>query len=237
MPASSEVDYGQASRYILTAVDGNLVTAHSLTLQADPGEPYDFVVKGIDGAGNSASSSNQTFHTKGVVLTVSVVDPQNRPVKGAVISYENSLRDTVIEKISATTDKNGHATLTNLPVGPKTPANLIITASFHGKVLSSKIQIQPIANAGVAQNTKIIIKSSNTTVLTIIGLGAGLSIIALFYGGHTLRSRMAAAAELSRHFPKLPGSTPPPSAGAGNIITPQVTPVEPGVKPEQYKNQ
>jgi hypothetical protein len=215
VPASSEVDYGQGSSYALSAVDGALVTSHSLNLLADPGEPYHFVVKSVDANGTTATSSTQSFHTKGVNLTVTVVDPQGKPLKGAVVTYENNLKTTLLEKITATTDSQGQATLANLPVGPKTPVNLVVTTSYHGKVLSDKIQIQPIANAGVNQNTKVVLKPGYPVVVAVIGLGIAVVIIGLLYAIRTAKKRSAAAAELNRHFPTLPGGASPSGGGAG----------------------
>lgn len=233
--SSSEVDYGQGASYVLSAVDGALVTAHSLKLLTDAGEPYHYVIKSVDGAGRTATSIDMSFHSKGVNLVVDVVTPQNQPLKGAVVAFENKLGTTVLEKVSATTDKSGQATLSNLPVGSRSAVNLIITASFHGKVLSSKVQIQPIAKAGETQNARITLQPPGNFTPIIVGGGAGLAILLLLFAAHALKKRARAATELNRHFPKLPGSGTPP-AGT-RVITPQITPGGSPIGTEQFNNQ
>ena len=63
--ASSQIDYGTSTSYgSSSTLDNNLVTNHSVALtNLSPSTPYHFRVKGSDGAGNLATSSDVTFTT------------------------------------------------------------------------------------------------------------------------------------------------------------------------------
>ncbi|MBX4197189.1 cohesin domain-containing protein [Candidatus Saccharibacteria bacterium] len=65
-PATSEVSYGLSTKLILSKVDKNLTTKHSLALDSKEligHKTYHFVVKSIDAAGNEAVSKDMTFKT------------------------------------------------------------------------------------------------------------------------------------------------------------------------------
>ncbi len=83
-PATSEVDYGLDTNFVLSTSDATLTTNHSLTL--DPKElvghkTYQFIVKSVDAAGNQASSQDMTFSTGGIQITKT----QKEVAAGAVV--------------------------------------------------------------------------------------------------------------------------------------------------------
>lgn len=60
--STSRVDYGTSSAYGLSASSSTLTTAHSLPISVlSEGTLYHFRVTSVDGAGNSATSSDNTF--------------------------------------------------------------------------------------------------------------------------------------------------------------------------------
>jgi cell division septation protein DedD len=75
-PATSEVDFGLDSNYILSTSDATLATTHSLAL--DPKElvghkTYHFIVKSTDNAGNQSVSKDHTFSTGGIQITTTEI--------------------------------------------------------------------------------------------------------------------------------------------------------------------
>jgi len=75
-PATSEVDYGLDTQYILTKSDAQLTTSHTVTL--DPSQlvahkKYHFIVASSDAAGNRAVSDDNTFSTGGIQITATEV--------------------------------------------------------------------------------------------------------------------------------------------------------------------
>jgi hypothetical protein len=65
--ATSEVDYGLNTKYVLNVVDPKLTKNHSLSIDSKnllPNMTYHFQVKGVDEAGNLAFSKDLTFSTK-----------------------------------------------------------------------------------------------------------------------------------------------------------------------------
>lgn len=168
-PATSEVDYGLNLGYGLTAVNQTLVTAHKLKLTSaliEPATTYHLRVKSTDEAGNSATSNDITFKTQGGILNITVVNQFKHPVSGAQISFAG---------MSATTDKNGQATLSNLPAGSltgnisykgsQTAETVLVKTADPTKPQSVKFQI---TTAG--HNHWIYYLISGLIVLTGLGL-------------------------------------------------------------------
>ena len=66
-PATSEVNYGLSTKYVLSAVDTKYTKTHSITLNPKdlvPRTVYHFRVKSVDAAGNVAVSKDVTFKTE-----------------------------------------------------------------------------------------------------------------------------------------------------------------------------
>jgi hypothetical protein len=161
-PSTTEVVYGLNKGYGLSATDGNMVTAHKISLTSallTPGTLYHFMVKSVDPSGNATSSPDHTFTTKGATLLATVIDQHNKPVKGAKVSF-------AIE--SALTDQIGKATLQNLPFGKQT--GLIIYQGHQTPISVEISSLNPQANS--QQNTfKIHVPSSFVPLLFIAAIG------------------------------------------------------------------
>jgi hypothetical protein len=168
-PASSEVDYGLTQAYGLSAVDSNLVTAHKVLLNSPlitPGASYHALVKSSDAAGNAASSPDTTFQTEGLSLTVVVTDPNGNPVAGAVVAFGD---------ITATTDKDGKATLTGLSPGTQSGT---ITYQNNGTPIKASLSLDP--NSPAQQLSFKIKKTASKSPVAPIALLIVLIALAVF---------------------------------------------------------
>lgn len=75
-PATSEVDFGLGSNYILSTSDGALATSHSIALNPKDlvgHKTYHFIVKSTDAAGNQSVSKDMTFDTGGIQITTTEI--------------------------------------------------------------------------------------------------------------------------------------------------------------------
>ena len=199
-PASSIVSYGVTASYGLSAIDGNFVTNHRVTLPADAlasGTKFNFMVKSVDPAGNAATGNNGTFTTKGLTLRVIIVDQKGQAVKGALATLGSR---------SALSDKQGHATLTELPSGKHQ-----LTVKARGKITTVMVTI--LDN----ENTKL----QTVTVKAEVGGLALYVLIPLILGGIILLAVVVGI--LFIRFIRGGGGrgtlTPGPTAGSTNIST------------------
>jgi hypothetical protein len=223
-PSTSEVSYGPSKGYGLAAVETTANTVHKLGLNSlliQPGVTYHYSIKATDGAGNSASSPDATFTTPGANLVLSVIDQNKKPLAGAKVETDNK---------TATTDKQGKASLIGLTVGKKYG---VIT--YRGDKYPFTANI-PAADKPVSATIQIKVPA-NYTLPVVLGVIV-LLIIDYFIGWKTGRGGLAGASFnrlkskssfLSR-FKKPP--TAPPTSGpianspnsSGPIIRPNKTP-------------
>jgi hypothetical protein len=139
-PSTTEVVYGLNKGYGLSATDGNMVTAHKISLTSallTPGTLYHFMVKSVDPSGNATSSPDHTFTTKGATLLATVIDQHNKPVKGAKVSFGDN---------NGVTDKKGQVTLYNLPLGKQ-----LGTVTFRHKQSVVNVEVKTIDPKGAPQ--------------------------------------------------------------------------------------
>jgi len=140
------------------------------------GTQFDFLVKSVDPAGNTTTSDNGTFTTKGMSLQVKVIDSSNKAVKGVEVSLGSK---------SAKTDKDGYAVLTDLPAGKQhlklksgnkiTTASVIIQDNGNSKLQTTTVKITP----GGSSALHIIVP----VIIVLIVLGAIAAIIVKRRGG------------------------------------------------------
>lgn len=156
-PSSSEVDYGNDTHYVLTAVNNKLVTSHKVALSSDllsPGVKYHFAVKSVDSSGRAAASGDQTFKTKGATLVVTVIDQHKKPVPQAKVSVGDA---------TGVTDNNGQATLTDLAIG-----KTVGVVNYKGKQTVVNLVIKPITSSSDVQKATLTIKKQSSHILFII---------------------------------------------------------------------
>jgi hypothetical protein len=156
-PTSSEVLYGLNAGYGLSAGSGELVTNHKVTLSSAlliPGTTYHYMVRSIDPGGNTVTSNDATFTTMGATLAVTVINQDNKPVSDAKINLANQ---------TATTDKNGKAEISGLPVG-----KLNGVVEHKGKRTSVSVDVKPIDPNGVPQAVTLKIEATLINPLLLI---------------------------------------------------------------------
>ncbi len=104
-PANSKVNYGSTLDDMPNEVISNSKkTSHTLTVKGETvlaGNQYALRITSNDGKGPVTLDGE--FSTKGIAITVLVLDPQDQPVEGATVLTDAS---------EATTNENGVATLT-----------------------------------------------------------------------------------------------------------------------------
>lgn len=189
-PANSEVNYGPTNAYGAGAIDAAAVTDHKVVLSSPlivPGTTYHFNVRSVDPAGNAVSSNDDTFKTKGATLQVTVVDQKDKPVSGAKVTFGES---------SATTDKNGQATLKDLPLGKQTG-----TISYKGKNSPATADIDAVDPGGKPHTAKYKIE-----VTSDFGLRLAIFLLALVVIGLLLFYR------------RRRGGGQPPAGGSGGGV-------------------
>ncbi|MDO8591373.1 MAG: cohesin domain-containing protein [bacterium] len=130
-PSQSEISYGSTEAYGVAAVDTNFVTDHLVELASEaltPATSYHYKITNKDTAGNTTSTADQTFTTKGAVITLKVIGSNQQAVKGATVTVDNS--------ITQKTDKNGLATFSNLAAGDHT-----LVATKNGKSSTTTVSV------------------------------------------------------------------------------------------------
>jgi hypothetical protein len=226
-PATTQLLYGLSENYNLAAGDNNFVTAHKVTLNTNllaPGTDFHFIVKSADPSGNTASGSDQLFTTKGATLVVTVIDQHKKPVAQAKVTFNKSM---------GVTDKNGHATLTNLPIGKQ-----VGTVNYKGKQTIASIVIKPIDPSASPQTVTLSIKKSNNHVwfilIPLLLLAVILAAVAKSKGGggdtgiKDLRGLIAGSGKDAPPKSNTSATTPTPPAAntpAGpTVVRPTIPP-------------
>lgn len=214
VPASSEVDLSPTGQGGISSLSKKLVTSHSVNLSSSlltPGMVYSYVVKSVDKSGHMASSTASSFRTKGVILTVTVVNKDGNPVEGAKVT---------VADLSGTTDNDGKVVLTDLPVGKYTAA-----VSFNDKVTKSSVETKSVFSDNREQSLKLTIDTGSNVPLAVIVPASGGTILALLVAGafmiHKLAQQRSRMKEVKHHFPGLE------SAAAVTAPSTTVTPQAP----------
>jgi hypothetical protein len=167
-PATSEVDYGPTNGYGLSAADGNLVTDHKVVINSsflDPAKTYHFMVKSADAAGNAVSATDATFTTLGAKALVTITDQHKKPVSGVKVSILDN---------SATTDKNGKATISGLTIGKQT---LVVTFRHHDFTKVVTVSQPDPKNTPQSLSMELNVVTSPYQLLAIITLLVALAFI------------------------------------------------------------
>jgi hypothetical protein len=218
-PATSGVDYGPTTAYGLAAADNSPVTAHRLVLNSailKPGEIYHFVVKSVDPAGNATVAADQTLKTRGLDLTITVLDLKSKPISGATVRFEGK---------TVKTNSKGQATLKEVSVNGGT---LIVVQG--SKESSTSIEVtQAAANLAKPVTIKIKRLGGSPSLLIIFVIAIVVSAGFIYYqrrgrrinwSGPTGGDTPAAVIGGTDINPKTAGPAPKPpapsvKAGAG----------------------
>lgn len=200
--ATSEIDYGLATGYGLSAVDGNDVTAHTMVLNSPlivPGTTYHFIVKATDTNGNTAASTDYHFTTLGAKVVVTVLDAHtNKPLAGATITFDGQ---------TATTDSAGQATLDNLPIG-----TTIGTVTIDGQQTIETIRVTAVNPNGTPLNVSFKLTAQHTVPQWLItGLVLAAIVVAWVAGFLAGSTQLfgGLTARVTRLFSRPSRSLPP----------------------------
>jgi hypothetical protein len=202
-PASSEVLYGLTAGYGITATSEGFVTDHKVTLSSAllvPGTTYHYMVRSVDPGGNTVTSNDATFSTKGATLAVTVINQKNKPVSGAKVT---------LGKQSALTDKKGVAQVKDLPIGR---INGFI--EHKGKQTPVSAEVKPIDPSGTPQPVTFKIEAAEINpLLLIVPLLAVLAGIVYLIRKNRGQGNGGSGKSLKSYLPFLgdgPKNGPPP---------------------------
>jgi hypothetical protein len=159
-PATSQVSYGTTSKYGISAGNTTLVTTHEIKLESaslSPGTDFQFLIQSMDAAGNIAKSDNQTFHTKGGTITVTVLDKVKRPLKNAKVAFGS---------INGTTDDKGQVTLHGMPLG-----NVKGVVTHKGKKTNITVAIAAFDANGLAPGATLTAETSSSSPMIVLLVG------------------------------------------------------------------
>jgi hypothetical protein len=217
-PATSEIDYGLTTGYGLSATDSGSVTAHKIILNSPlivPGTTYHFVIKNTDAAGNTATSPDQSFTTKGATLIITVLNKKDgKAIRGAQVSFNGK---------TATTDLRGKATLTDMPIG-----NLIGTITINGKQTTETVRITGVSPTGTAQTVAFkVTAQTDLSRFVLVPLILILVAAAWFIGLLGGRGKLPGSGLLARFGRAVPKNLPPSTAPLGPIPQSQPTVIRP----------
>lgn len=207
----------------MSKIDEAMVSDHSVTLSLSAGQLYHYIIKGRNAAGQTSSTSDGTLHTKGATVVLTVLDSNNKPVKGATVTIKNGSKDLTVEEYTAITDANGIATLKDLPVDQNSPQVLAATVSYGGKTYAKEVQVQPLSTGNTSQTKSVSIPITTSVIkpLYIYISLAGLGLLAVAFVYRLVSIHRSKANDINHHFPNLPG-TPP--SGSGGPVPPTVYP-------------
>lgn len=150
----------------------NTVTA---TLTGATGSPVTFSETGVFGGATKivASVSNLGCSVNGTAtLTAVVTDAANNPVQGVLVSFTPPASGGTLSATSATTDAQGHAsvTFTGTALGN---TSVTATANGVGGQITFTITVSPSASAPIVSNITVVANSSATVAPpTIVGATA-----------------------------------------------------------------
>jgi len=140
-PSTSQVDYGTTSAYgSTTALDSTLTTSHRQTLPGlAPSTTYHFRVRSRDAAGNTATSSDQTFTTPATTAPLLADDFNTNTLDPA--------RWTTASDGSTVTATNQELQISH-PPGPWTKGSLTSVAPLDLTGRTLRVQLLRAANDG-----------------------------------------------------------------------------------------
>ncbi len=174
--ADSAVEYGLDMGYGLSFSATSPVTAHSLALTSSfltPETVFHYRVKSVDGAGNVATSPDQTLQLRGVPVIVIVRGADGKPQIGASVTLDGS---------TGTTDSKGSVTLHS------SLGNKKITTNYQGVTVQKPITVSRSVKPLPPYQLDLSQKPLNTWMVTSLGLLVLvlvlLGIDAVLFGSH-----------------------------------------------------
>lgn len=131
-PANSFAQYGLTDRYGLEVSDRTMKRQHKLSFSPDfmiPRTRYYVRIKSSDASGNAVTSQKLTFITAGYEVVASIVNQDNNPLKGALVTIGDQ---------SGKTDASGKAVFKNIAPGKR-----MLSVTYRGQETSDIINVGP----------------------------------------------------------------------------------------------
>ena len=132
-PASELVEYGLLTKYNFRAESAELKKDHKVVLPSKlfvEATTYHYKIKCTDAAGNSGTTKDTTFKTRGYVVKIRVIDQTGKAVKGAEVILSSEIQ-------TAKTDKDGVATFEDVTYGEH-----LVTVEVGGKPFDSTLKVK-----------------------------------------------------------------------------------------------
>ena len=140
--ATSVLEYGQTKKLVFISFDTKLKTDHKIVIPKNrltTGTRYNYKISSKDAAGNSASTKQTSFKTKGYSVKLRVLDLAGNPLGGAKITLAPGFDTSVA-------DKNGVA----LFVGTA-PGKHAVTIEIGDQKLAEEITVEEIKDPAKTQ--------------------------------------------------------------------------------------
>jgi hypothetical protein len=194
-PATSQVNHGTTTAYGTASSSAALVTSHSIALTGLTASiPYHFQVESVDGQGNTATSSDQTFTTPADTHapSVSISAPANgATVSGSSVTLTASASDTTAvasvqfgvdgANIGAAITSSPYTTMWNstgvadgshtLSAVAKNTVGNYATSSFSVSVDNTPPAISAITPNSIASSTETITWTTNKAATSVVSFG------------------------------------------------------------------
>jgi len=230
-PATSLVEYGLTGEFNLSAQTPGTSQTHSVVLPSDtllPGTDYSYRVVSIDAAGNTVTSADATFRTKGALIEILLTDADGNPLPNAEVTVGGRVQRT---------DDNGIARFEDIGLGQQA-----VSAEADGKKTESTISVEDTLDNTAAEPQSFtiqlvsgsnLLKTGTMTALILLLVGGSGLIGRLWWQRHRLNVEVARATMPGYSMPHTeptvisPGTISKPSApnASGSNTRPVETPV------------
>ncbi|HUC19889.1 MAG TPA: cohesin domain-containing protein [Candidatus Polarisedimenticolaceae bacterium] len=205
-PANSRVEYGLTTAYGLAAGDDALTTSHSVELSPQllqKGLTFHVRAKSMDGAGNTAFSSDVAFQTSGFEVAIVVTDKDGKPVSGAEVTYGG---------VTKKTDSTGTVQFENVAYGKQ---NVDIKVGFA--TTKKSVEVGKTDASGNVVPQKFVLQAAQsdlplpsiTAALIVLFLGVAALVLFIVKRRMPFSFAHAGGSDDSFQTPVQPQATPP----------------------------
>jgi hypothetical protein len=188
-----------------------LATTHTITLDSSvlvPGQQYYYQVFSTDSQGQTVQASVASFTTKGFTARVGIFDKNNKPFAKKKVTIHSTPQ-------TATTDKNGIATFTNLAPGSHTISYVVGNKTYSRPItVQNNIQVSGTAQSAEPQSFSVVLDLVQSRgIFSPLGLSLLAGAVILIVGSALyLRRREDGFGSFGDYIPTL---NPVTVGGAG----------------------
>lgn len=182
--ATSTVEWGLTKKYGITTSASKLVKSHSVDLDKRlllPTTTYHFRVKSKDGAGNAATSKDNTFKIPANQVKIKVVDVDGNPIVGAKV--------TLVSYGEATTDEEGVASFDDVLA-----EEVAVSVEYGGQTVFKVVSVEEkddpqtfeVKVEGIAATKEEVLQIQDNPTLAIVILIVVLAVVGFMFKGKLL---------------------------------------------------